>query len=179
MEMVRNGGALFQGRALCVNCHGAAATGLIGPDLTDADWVQAKGSYLSILQVILNGVSVEASTRNTAMPARGGTPINDVEIQSVAAYVWKLSHPDDPLPPGVSSNMIEEGKFIFSGKGTCIKCHGGDAHGDIGPDLTDSEWLQAKGSYLEIVNTINRGVSKERSTRGIPMPPTGWCKLKP
>lgn len=177
MEMIREGAALFQGRGLCVNCHGEAATGLIGPDLTDNDWLQAKGSYISILQVVLTGVPEEVSTRGTAMPPRGGAPLTDLEVQSVAAYVWRISHPNDPLPPGVTPDTFDEGRRIFSGKGKCITCHGEDAHGEIGPDLTDNEWLQAKGSYLEIVNTINNGVPKERSTRGIPMPPRGGANL--
>ena len=177
MEMVNQGRALFQGEGLCVNCHGKAARGLIGPDLTDSEWLQAKGSYLSILQVILSGVSEEASSRNTAMPSRGGAPLNDQEVQSVAAYVWRISHLTDNFPPGVTEAMVHTGDALFHGKGNCISCHGDDARGNIGPDLTDGEWLQAKGTYLEIVNTINNGVSEERSSSGIPMPPRGGANL--
>ena len=176
-DMVRQGNALFHGRGLCVNCHGEAARGFIGPDLTDSDWLQAKGSYLSILQVVLFGVTEEASTRGTAMPARGGAPLDDTEIQAVAAYVWRISHQDAPLPPGVTPSMVNDGHDIFNGKGTCVTCHGATAQGKIGPNLTDSEWLQAKGSYLEIVNTINSGITQERSTRGVPMPPRGGANL--
>ena len=179
MEMIELGGAIFHGRGLCVNCHGEAAKGFLGPDLTDGEWLQAKGSFLSILQVVLSGVSAEASSRNIAMPARGGAPLDDIEIQSVAAYVWQISHPDESLPPGVTKAMVNRGEAIFSGKGTCVNCHGQDAKGDVGPNLTDADWIQAKGSYLEIVHTINTGVSRERSTRGVPMPARGGANLSP
>lgn len=177
MEMVDLGDRLFHGEGMCSSCHGETATGLIGPDLTDSEWLQAKGSYLSILQVVLSGVSADASTRSLEMPPRGGAPLDDSEVHAVAAYVWRVSHPGEPLPPGVSPAMTELGQQIFSGKGTCIRCHGADARGDLGPDLTDSEWLQAKGDYLEIVNTINSGVTEKQSTIGVPMPPRGGSNL--
>lgn len=179
MEMVQEGDRLFHGEGMCSSCHGESGTGLIGPDLTDSEWLQAKGSYLSILQVVLSGVSAEASTRNKAMPPRGGAPLDDAEVQAVAAYVWQISHPDEPLPPGVTPAMVELGQRVFGGNGTCVRCHGADARGDLGPNLTDAEWLQAKGNYLEIVNTINSGVSEIQSSRGLPMPPRGGSNLSP
>ncbi len=177
MDMISHGDRLFHGEGMCSSCHGETAKGLIGPDLTDAEWLQAKGSYLSILQVVISGVSMEASTRSIEMPPRGGAPLDDEEVHAVAAYVWRVSHPGEPLPPGVTAAMTEHGQRVFSGKGTCFRCHGADARGDLGPDLTDSEWLQAKGDYLEIVNTINSGVTERKSSRGVPMPPRGGSNL--
>jgi cytochrome c oxidase cbb3-type subunit III len=177
--MVEQGSALFHGRGMCASCHGEGATGVLGPDLTDANWLQAKGSYLSILQVVLTGVSEAQSTRNLAMPPRGGGAIDDVDVQSVAAYVWRLSHPSDPLPAGVTEALIDRGNRVFQGAGKCVTCHGEDAAGDRGPDLTDADWLHAKGSYLEIVRTIEAGVPIERATRGIPMPARGGSNLSP
>ena len=176
-EMVRKGNALFHGRGLCFNCHGGGAQGFIGPDLTDSEWLQSKGSFLSILQVILSGIPAESSSSGTAMPERGGAALSDVEVQSVAAFVWRTSHPNDPLPAGVLQEMVDEGEAIFNDKGQCTTCHGKQAQGGIGPDLTDSEWLQAKGSYLEIVNIINAGIPISRSSRGIPMPARGGANL--
>ena len=180
MAMVEQGSALFQGRGLCANCHGAAASGFLGPDLTDAEWLQAKGSYLDILQVVLSGVSEEQSTQGVAMPPRGSGTLSDVDVQAVAAYVWALSHPEEArrtLPPGVTQAMVNRGRLVFEGPGQCVRCHGADAGGQIGPNLTDAAWLHAKGSYLDIVGAILNGVPLERSTRGIPMPPRGGSNL--
>ena len=57
----------------------------------------------------------------------------------------------DSLPWGVTMEMVEEGKAIFEGPGLCTTCHGSNAEGAVGPDLTDSDWLQAKGSHESIV----------------------------
>ena len=179
MEMIREGRAIFEGPGLCTSCHGDAGQGLIGPDLTDNNWLQAKGTYLSILQVVASGVAEERSATGTAMPARGGSmTIDDADVHAVVAYVWTKSHPDaDHLPPGVSAEIVESGREIFAGPGNCAKCHGEDATGLVGPDLTDDVWLDAKGSYLAIGRLIVNGVSESESTRGIPMPPKGGSAI--
>ncbi len=179
LDMVERGSALFHGRGMCVNCHGADATGLLGPDLTDGEWLRAKGSYLSILRVVLNGVSTSETQTGAEMPARGGLPLDDVDVQAVAAWVWALSHPQatDSLPHGTNLEMVRRGETVFHADGGCVRCHGADATGDLGPDLTDNDWLQAKGSYLAIVNQVLTGVSEESSTTGIPMPPRGGGNL--
>lgn len=179
MEMVQEGRVIFEGPGLCSTCHGESGTGLIGPDLTDNDWIQAKGSYLSILQVVASGVPADRSATGTEMPARGGSLISDEDVHAVAAYVWSTSHPDAPedLPPGLSPEIIERGGAVFAGAGNCFKCHGSDATGLVGPDLTDDVWLDAKGSYLAIGRIIANGISEEQSTRGIPMPPKGGSAI--
>lgn len=179
MEMVDRGREVFEGDGLCFSCHGPDGHGLIGPDLTDSVWLQAKGSYLSILQLIVVGVSEAQSSTGTAMPPRGGSTISDEETQSVAAYVWTLSHPEarDSLPMGVTPEMVSLGRRVFSGAGRCAGCHGPDASGDVGPDLTDGEWLHLKGGYLAIVNQVINGVSEEQAVGGIPMPPRGGSSI--
>jgi len=179
MDMVREGRMIFEGPGLCTSCHGDEGQGLIGPDLTDSDWLQAKGTYLSILQVVANGVQADRSATGTAMPARGGSlTVNDADVHAVAAYVWTTSHPDaDHLPTGVSAGIVERGKEVFTGPGNCFTCHGEDATGLVGPDLTDDVWLDAKGSYLAIGRTIANGVSEDESSRGIPMPPKGGSAI--
>ena len=179
METVEQGREIFEGSGLCTTCHGQTAEGAIGPDLTDGDWLQAKGSYLAILQVVLNGVTEMRSATGTAMPARGDTNIQDSDVQSAAAYVWKASHPEagDSLPLGVTVAMVTRGEQVFLGTGGCALCHGSDAMGLVGPDLTDDVWLDAKGRYSTISQIITQGVSLEASTRGVEMPPKGGSDI--
>jgi len=179
MEMVEEGRVIFEGPGLCTTCHGESGQGLIGPDLTDNDWIQAKGSYLSILQVVTTGVTADQSATGTEMPARGGSLISDADVHAVAAYIWRMSHPEagEELPPGVSEEIIDRGREVFAGPGNCFGCHGSDATGLVGPDLTDDVWLDAKGSYLAIGRIIANGVTEEQSTRGIPMPPKGGSAI--
>lgn len=179
--LVERGKQVFEGEGLCYTCHGRDATGEFGPNLTDAEWWHAQGSYLSIVQRILSGVSAEQSLLGVAMPARGGMAIPDADVQAVAAYVWSLSHREvgDSLPAGVSATMVERGREVFGREGGCARCHGPDARGDVGPDLTDPEWLHTKGDYLAIVSRVFTGVPLEESRSGKVMPPRGGAYLAP
>lgn len=179
METIEQGQAIFEGKGLCTTCHGPTAEGAIGPDLTDNDWLQAKGSYLAILQVVLAGVPEVSSSTGTGMPSRGDTDISDADVQSAAAYVWRNSHPaaGDSLPTGVTDAMVQRGEQVFLGAGGCALCHGSEATGLVGPDLTDDVWLDAKGSFSTIGQIITYGVSESASTGGVEMPPKGGSDL--
>ena len=48
-----------------------------------------------------------------------------------------------------------EGKKLFLKTG-CYACHGHEAEGAVGPDLTDDEWIYQPTDAM-IFNTINRG----------------------
>jgi len=178
-EMVRRGQEVFEGEGLCVVCHGANAQGLLGPDLTDDDWWHAKGSYVEIVNRILRGVTVEESTSGVSMLPRGGLPLSEIDVQAVAAYVWRISHPERPdsLPLGVNTEMVAAGYDIFHRSESCVRCHGRSATGDTGPNLTDQEWLHAKGSFLSIVQAILTGFPGGRSRSGIIMPPRGGSQM--
>jgi mono/diheme cytochrome c family protein len=61
--------------------------------------------------------------------------------------------------------------------GLCHICHGQDAEGtQLGPNLTDGEWLNTDGSYQGIVNTIISGVATPKKYPGA-MPPRGGSPL--
>lgn len=83
------------------------------------------------------------------------------------------------LPPGVTPEMVERGREIFLGAGHCYTCHGRDGGGkeDLGADLTDREWAHGDGTYEYLVNRIQRGVSAQDASTGVPMPPTGGADL--
>ncbi len=51
--------------------------------------------------------------------------------------------------------MISAGAKIFQGK--CMACHGMNAEGLVGPNLTDNYWIHG-GSIEEIKHTIENGV---------------------
>jgi mono/diheme cytochrome c family protein len=84
----------------------------------------------------------------------------------------------DPLPAGVTPATIAQGKKLFSSDGLCFSCHGPEAKGLVGPDLTDGIWLIGKGSFDEIVARILEGVPAGKSKSGVIMPPKGGAKLK-
>jgi len=91
--MVERGRKLFQGEGLCIACHGMEAKGGLGPDLTDDAWLHHDGSYAALVRQILQGIDQQASKTGQIMPPRGGSSLNEKDIQAVAAYVWTLSRP--------------------------------------------------------------------------------------
>ena len=80
-------------------------------------------------------------------------------------------------PDGVTAAAITQGDSIFHGKGNCYACHGANAQGAVGPNLTDAEWLHSDGSYDAIVKQITTGVPQAESKSGIMMPPKGGSTI--
>ena len=80
-------------------------------------------------------------------------------------------------PAGVTAAAIAQGDSIFHSKGNCYACHGANAQGAVGPNLTDAEWIHSDGSYDAIVKQVTTGVTKEESKSGIPMPATGGSSI--
>jgi cbb3-type cytochrome c oxidase subunit III len=81
------------------------------------------------------------------------------------------------LPSGVTQGMIDKGKEIFHKQGLCYACHGQDGKGLVGPNLTDDVWIHSKGTYEELVAQITKGVTKEESKSGVPMPAKGGSSI--
>ncbi len=89
--MVEAGQALYEGDAACVTCHGEGGVGgLMGPPLIEGEWLQADGTYPSIVGVVTNGVA-EPVNYERPMRARGGKELTDEQVSAVAAYVWLIS----------------------------------------------------------------------------------------
>jgi cbb3-type cytochrome c oxidase subunit III len=80
-------------------------------------------------------------------------------------------------PDAVTPAAVAQGDSIFHSKGNCYACHGANAQGAVGPNLTDAEWIHSDGSYDAIVKQITNGVTKEESKSGIPMPAKGGSSI--
>ena len=91
--MVEEGKGIYNGAGICMSCHAATGEGIpnLGANLTDDEWLHIDGSYESIVQNILEGVTAQQSSSGVPMPAKGGTAITDDQVAAVAAYVWTLS----------------------------------------------------------------------------------------
>ncbi len=79
-DEIAAGKEIYAGK--CVACHMADATGGIGPDLTDAEWLHG-GNLAAITKTVAEGV-----------PAKGmlawGPIIGDEQVRQVSAYVHSL-----------------------------------------------------------------------------------------
>lgn len=97
--------------------------------------------------------------------------------ESEATSDVKGTRPSSDECGTVDDEMIHRGEVLFSGKGNCSTCHKGDGTGSaIGPDLTDSTWLNIEGDFESIARNIRNGVPLpiEHPT---PMPAMGGAKL--
>jgi cbb3-type cytochrome c oxidase subunit III len=80
-------------------------------------------------------------------------------------------------PAEVTPAAIAQGDSIFHSKGNCYACHGSNAQGAVGPNLTDAEWIHSDGSYEAIVKQVTTGVPQAESKSGIPMPAKGGSSI--
>lgn len=65
-----------------------------------------------------------------------------------------------PDTAAITPAMVDLGRAIFHGKGTCFACHGQQLEGSqLAPTLKAHSWRDAKnGQYEEIFRVVTRGV---------------------
>lgn len=94
------GKRLYQGRGLCMSCHGTAGEGMLGPttqlNAGKEKWLHQDGSLEAIIKLIVSGIDADHSVSGQVMPARGGSRLTDKQIRAVAAYVQVLHHTPPP-----------------------------------------------------------------------------------
>jgi disulfide bond formation protein DsbB len=74
---------------------------------------------------------------------------------------------------------VEDGKRLYAGAGLCSACHGPQGRGvqGLGANLADAKWVHSDGSFEAIVRQIQQGVTPDKSTTGVAMPPKGGSQL--
>jgi mono/diheme cytochrome c family protein len=89
---VESGRAIFEGRGLCFSCHGKAGDGVLGPttSLVGRPLTHTRPTAPEIAALIRTGVDSAHSTSGQIMPARGGSRINDADVDAVATYILVL-----------------------------------------------------------------------------------------
>lgn len=111
-------------RIRCAPCHGIAAKGGRGPDLTLGTF-SAGNIDKDLFRVISFGVT------GTEMPPYGF--VGDENIWRLVAYIRSVSTPQQQVVNGNPTN----GESVFWKKGGCGNCHRvGMRGGPMGPDLT-------------------------------------------
>lgn len=85
--------------------------------------------------------------------AFGAAPVS----AQVVDTTLKGTEPDSAL---LTPAMIDGGRRIFHGKGTCTACHGDKLQGGpIAPALTGKSWRHINGGFDAIVDRIDNGLS--------------------
>ena len=98
-------------------------------------------------------------------------------VAALALVGARQAAAQEAAPAGVTPAAIAQGDTIYHKAGLCYACHGSNAEGAVGPNLTDAEWLHGDGSYDMIVATVTAGVPADKAKKGIPMPPKGGSSI--
>jgi mono/diheme cytochrome c family protein len=123
--------------------------------------VAPAGAVLLVLSV-LAGCDVLPGEREPAPEPDSPAEARDDLPTGLAAH----------LPEGVTEAEVAEGERLFVEVG-CHVCHGEEGEGtQLGPSLTDGEWLAIGGEPEEIARVIVEGVPRPRE-HPTAMPPAG------
>ena len=110
-------------RVRCADCHGMAARGFRGPEITQ---VWARGRSDSRLFA-----SIRSGVPSTEMPAFPAPRMSDLDAWRILAYLKTLT----ASAPGLAVGNASAGQRIFATNGTGCHCEG-DRGGHLGPDLS-------------------------------------------
>jgi mono/diheme cytochrome c family protein len=79
--------------------------------------------------------------------------------RAAAQVVDTTSKGAEPNATMLSPIMIDAGRKIFHGKGTCSGCHGDKLQGGpVAPALTGPSWRHITGTYDAIIDRVNNGL---------------------
>jgi len=130
-DALAEGKSLFRG--LCSGCHGGAAKGGKGPNLTDDRWLHGDGTDSAIARIIERGVP------GTTMKKLGES-LKREQIAKIVAYIRSLAQVpgDTDWKPYYLGDPVAGEKLFFDQKTqfTCNKCHAlNHRGGGVGPPL--------------------------------------------
>ena len=121
----------------------------------------------SLLNMVL-ALSVIA-TAPACGGADGAAAANAANLEALSAMLS-----DGTAPDGVTAETVAEGRTLFNTRAACAACHGANGEGgQLAPDLSDDQWLNADGSYEGILEVINAGVVEPRQYPGLMLPRGG------
>jgi mono/diheme cytochrome c family protein len=124
-------------------------------------------SYIAVVTVLVGAGAGSAAAQTSSGTASTPKDTSAKDTSSKGAATGAALSPE----------LIAQGDKIFHSAGNCYACHGTNAQGSVGPNLTDAEWIHSKGTYEDIVAQVTKGVPKEESKSGIVMPPKGGSTI--
>jgi len=108
------------------------------------------------------GMFGSGTRKNRRLAGSGMLVVIALLSLTTAAGLHAGTAPAGVAPPGREvknpyegkPEAIKEGEKVFDAK--CADCHGGDAMGQSGPDLTDEKWIYG-GSDADVFETVSNG----------------------
>jgi mono/diheme cytochrome c family protein len=78
-------------------------------------------------------------------------------VQAQAADTARGAAPDSTM---LSPAIVDAGRKVFHGKGTCSGCHGDKLQGGpVAPPLTGASWRHINGTYAAILDRVDNGLA--------------------
>jgi mono/diheme cytochrome c family protein len=82
-----------------------------------------------------------------------------VGAQRAFAQVTDTAKAPEPDSTMLTPKMVDAGRKIFHGKGTCFGCHGDKLQGGpVAPALTGPSWRHINGTYAAIIDRVDNGL---------------------
>jgi mono/diheme cytochrome c family protein len=112
----------------------------------------------------------EPAARDTPPPPTAGAPTTPAPAADPALEAG--------LPPGVTAQMVQQGRDLYHGQAVCFTCHGQNGTGSaLGPALNDQDWIHlTSGDMDELRTVIRTGVQRPVQYQS-PMPAMGGAQL--
>lgn len=105
-------------------------------------------------------------------------PPHRIETEEPAAEEDGTQEQEVALAPGVTREQFNQGRQLYSGQAGCQACHGPNAQGtQLGPDLTDGEWLNLSDPDVPAIATLITAGVPQPQEYPAPMPPMGGANL--
>jgi cytochrome c oxidase cbb3-type subunit 3 len=118
-------------------------------------WVY--GFYVTILFAVVYIFNYHIAKTSKLQLAEYNAEMTQAEADKTArAKIAGENITDENVVMMKDAVSLGEGKEVFSKN--CVTCHGGQAQGLVGPNLTDEYWIHG-GGIKNIFHTINTGVT--------------------
>ena len=79
--------------------------------------------------------------------------------RAAAQVVDTTAKGPEPDPAMLAPAMVDAGRKLFHGKGTCFGCHGDKLQGGpIAPALTGPSWRHITGTFEAIIDRVDNGL---------------------
>jgi mono/diheme cytochrome c family protein len=125
-------------KANCVTCHGPDGEGDLGPSLSTQE-------FLTVISDEYLYETLASGRPGTGMPAWRHLSSEDVASLILFIRTWQ-SHTARTLPTTPVVGDWDTGRFLF--EGTCAGCHGNDAEGGVGPQLSNPVFLRTASDAM-------------------------------
>lgn len=85
-QAIANGDATYQ--RVCSPCHKPDLSGVVGPNLKDAEWLHGNGKETDVYKIIANGIPASAAKSGKGpMPAKGGQSLSGEQVWEVIYFI--------------------------------------------------------------------------------------------